>query len=287
MGKRPIQEAHAATDGAQEVVSMKDLTEHSPMKIVVDANLKGAKEFEVQLSLGEPGEPSELVRKLQNPSLREQNEDELTTIRLMNILMSAHPFRDKGVTTIKGANGTKVFWTDKRKTACYLGGGIECIRGYNSSVRVCDNRILVNLGINHSSFFLQGPLVNILTKFNEIHGDDKVLLNRYINRLRVDVTHLSKRLENGVLVYRQRSIWGLAWPGRDGYDQKTKKPIDANPPRFSNGAGIGATADQASFFKYKQDKNGNRLTTGEYITVTQYFKEGMYTTPFVFFLVLT
>lgn len=285
MGKREVREAHAATDGAQEIVAMKDLTVHSPIRVTVDANLRGAKDFDVVLSRGELGEPSQLLTSLDNTSLREQTPAELSTIRLMNILMSAHPFRDAGVATIKSANGTKVFWTDTRKQACYLGGGIECIRGFNSSVRVCDNRILVNLGINHSSFFLQGPLQIIFLKFREVHGDDIVLLNRYINRLRVNVTHLTKRMENGVSVYRQRSIWGLAYPNRDGYDPKTKfkQTTDPNPPVVPR---LGASADEVKFFKYNQDNEGKRLQTGKYISVTDYFKAGMYITPFIFCLVL-
>ncbi|KAJ6126811.1 hypothetical protein N7523_002423 [Penicillium sp. IBT 18751x] len=281
MGNETIRKAHAATDGAQVIVAMKNLLPGSPYEVTIDGSLNAAKRFSVELTLTEKVNPSELVSTLNNIDVRTHPPNGTSFLQIMNILMSAHPFRDTGVTTIRSSNGNKVFWTDGRKQAADLQGGIECIRGFNTSARICDNRIFINLGVNHSSFFHQGPLHNILTLFNAMNPDqppDYVLFNRYINRLRVDVTHLEKRMECGVLVYKQRSIWGLAWPQKDGRTHgthpKTRAKIvpDANPPRFLN-ENIGATADEVSFFRHDKDANGKSLSTGKYVTVTQHFKE--------------
>lgn len=274
MGQRPLRDANAATDSAQEVVTTKNMV--GKYEVTVDSNLK-PKKFLVILTLNANGaqKPGDLVNALDDTSRRVQPTQEDMTLRMMNILMGTHPFQDPGATTIRGAGGNKSFWTDERRRAADPQGGIECIRGFSSSARICDNRIFINLGVNHSSFFHQGPLANIFNLFYQMKGPDLPLLNRYINRLRVDVTHLKKRMVCGVLINRQRSIWGLADSSRDGYDAKLKKRID-NPPRFTNKDKFGATPDEVSFFKCDRNAQGISLTTGKYVTVTQFFKEGMY-----------
>ncbi|CAG8932475.1 unnamed protein product [Penicillium salamii] len=179
---------------------------------------------------------------------------ETNVVRMLNILMSAYPNRTPG-TFIVGRGRNKVFRLDQHKQCHYLGGGIEAVRGYYSSVRLAAGHIMLNLNISHSAMFRPGSLIKMMDEFRAVNGESRELLNSWLSRLKVYALHLPKR-ENGdgQMEFPVKHILGTAKPG-DGQEDK-------HPPRVKN---VASCADNVQFW-YEDGDNGG------YITVTEYFR---------------
>lgn len=266
---RAIAEALPATDGAQELVTVQKLNLESLSPITI--SLGGdddSRKFTLTLIKGTSINPHAFANALGNPRAREQVEEEAVAIRIMNMLMGAVPFSDPRV-VVKGAARNKIVRIDNQRQASDLTGGIECLRAFFSSVRFGGARILLNLNVNHGSFYHPGPLVNLVTGFMRLYGENRPLFNRYVRYLRVNVIHLPPIEEDGIKKPRQKSIFGLASPN-DGRGEE-------NPPRVPR---LGSCANNVQFFEEEKDKSGKPTGKGKYISVADYFKRSKYTPLF-------
>ncbi|KAJ5898937.1 hypothetical protein N7495_003681 [Penicillium taxi] len=231
-----IKTVHGASDSAAEVITVGKITGSLAFKIGLEAGVKKEdKVYDVTLSEG-----IEIDHKVLNGSLLDLKQEhvpsELIAVRALNILMAGYPAEDPKGVAIIGKGRNKYFWIDERKQNADLSGGLECVRGFYSSVRLAAGRVLLNLNVNHSAFFRPGPLQNLMMEFERNWGNDPQLLNRYIRGVRVELNHLKPDLKNGK--FRQRSIWGLAAP-RDGHG-------NPNPPRIKF---MGAGPDDIQFYE--------------------------------------
>lgn len=287
MNESPFKDLSPTTDGSTEIVTLRKLPQIKDIEMFLDvegngrgdghgANLR--KKYTVKISEGGVIDQARLIRDLRNKTVQGKIVDEDVIIRALNIVMAKQPYNDEG-TVITGKTRNKYFWIDGRKQSANLGGGLECIRGFYSSVRLSAGRILLNLNVNHSAFFATGDLSQLIRDFWRVFGPDNQLLNRYIKGVRVEITHLPKvKNEKGELAYRQKSIWGLATmsDGRKG----------ANPPRVKE---YGATPEGVMFFvqDHTDDKSGkpgkpgkSGNLTGRWVTVAQYFDNRKWTLQF-------
>lgn len=259
--------AGSATDKAQELVASQNLEDISPITISVNNDHGEMKEYKITLTLSVTINPQTLLQTFRNTNVKTKAPEEDNAVRMMNILMSGYPSKDQGV-VIKGATRNKVFWIDTRKQVCDLKGGLECLRGFYSSVRPTAGRMLLNLNVSHGTFFRPGPLCNLVREFEEVFKQDRPIFHRYIKFLRVEVTHLPSREEDGKTVRRRKTIWGCATP-----DDAKHSPHPSKVPR------VGSCANNVQFFEEERDKSGNPTGRGDYISVAAYFKKSMYTLP--------
>ncbi|KAJ5172957.1 hypothetical protein N7492_005550 [Penicillium capsulatum] len=271
MNMEVFKQLHAATDGASEIVTVARMPKVG--ELLVSGETPGEEEqrgtrnkdkkpmFKFTFTEGVVIRPAQLMQALRDCHVQEKVNNEDVAIRVLNILMSKHPYDDEG-TVIAGKTRNKYFWIDDRKQSAYLGGGLECIRGFYSSMRLSAGRVLLNINVNHSAFFAPGPLAKLVAEFQMVFGNDLPLLNRYIRSLRVYNTHLPKvKDEYGKMTWRERSIWGLASP-KDG----SRLP---SPPKIKE---LGAAPPDCKFFL--EDPNDGRAgpPSGRYVTVVEYFK---------------
>lgn len=259
MGSKRVIDADGVTDGAAELVTLKQLKELDDMNMGIggNGNSEGQKAYKVSTKPAGSINHKMLLDAIKNKGISSKVTDEDVAIRVLNILLAGIPQKDPG-TVITGKTRNKYFWMDDRKQVASLGGGLECVRGYYSSVRIGTGRLLLNLNVNHSAFFLPGDLSTLVKEFADVFGQDVQLLNRYIRGVRIEVTHLPKDKDaNGKESYRQKSIWGLA-SHRDGARGNHPSKV----PR------LGATPNEVQFYMEDRDRG-----TGRYVTVTDYFKQ--------------
>ncbi|KAJ5168119.1 uncharacterized protein N7482_003713 [Penicillium canariense] len=246
----------AATDGSTELVTLGEIGNISPLTVKVDMNGEGFKEYSVHLDSYGVIDHQKVVTGLRDAALKELIDREAIVVRALNILMGGHPSKDPGTVTI-GKGGNKFFWVDDRQQSADLQGGLECLRGFFASVRLSAGRVLLNLNVTHTAFYTPGPLSRLTEAFEKTFGEDRVLFNRYVRFLRVELTHLNNGTKKGKSP-RVKTIFGLASP-RDGRK-------DAHPPRVPR---LGSCADNVQFWMEERDKPGE----GAYISVTDYFKK--------------
>ncbi|TLS21360.1 uncharacterized protein PpBr36_10228 [Pyricularia pennisetigena] len=142
-----------------------------------------------------------------------------------------------------------------------LGGGLEAIRGFFTSIRPATGRLLININVTSAAFYKQGTLANLIRSFGNQSLFD---LEKFLKRLRVEPSHLeSKANQKGAgssqpSRKRYRTIFGLAREG-DG----ASMPPNERPkiPRF------GASPGQVLFWLAREGEKGR------YVTVKQYFQQ--------------
>ncbi|KAJ5823479.1 hypothetical protein N7447_005819 [Penicillium robsamsonii] len=251
-----------ATDGATEIVTTELLPKDSPSFICSMGNGGGhgsgsSKNYtgpwDITLNHERSYSPADMIAAARDINRREELKDEAPSLRVLNILMSAYPFKDPGVYIIgKGRN--KFFRMGRGKQSMDMGGGAEATRGFFSSVRVCAGQIMINLNVSHGAFFTPGPLTKLLKEYVIIHKHDADTLNRWVRGLKVYATHLKPR-ENGAGLQEKpiKSILGIASPddGRGGI----------HPPKVLR---VGSSASNVKFWREEGEKKG-------YISVTEYF----------------
>jgi eukaryotic translation initiation factor 2C len=85
----------------------------------------------------------------------------LETIQALNVIMAYGPGSDKNMATA-GGNKFYPFGSHPQVQAVPLGGGLDALRGYFTSVRTSVNRILVNVNVATGAFYKSGPLLDVL-----------------------------------------------------------------------------------------------------------------------------
>jgi hypothetical protein len=259
-------EIGAATDGTTEIVLNQQLDDTSSFRrrIGNTAVAAGDRRPLYQLNLIYQGslKPAHFMALLRNPKQRGLMENEAMMLRVLNIVMSAYPYKDPGV-YISGKGRTKFFRMGPGKEAWNLGGGIEAARGYFSSCRFGTGKILLNLNVNHGSFYKPGPLSTLIKDYISVWGEDRDSIGRYLRGLKVYVTHLPKREDAfGKPEYAIKSIWGVATT----HDGKFKGHNPKEAPRVLR---LASSPINVHFWLNQEGK------PGRYITVLEYFEKSI------------
>lgn len=212
-------------------------------------------------------EHKKIMELLRRPNTRYPIQDEQNLIRVMNILMTAYPFTQRDRVKIVGKGTTKFFplGSQSRQHYAQLGGGLECGRGFFTSVRLGAGRLLLNLNVCHNSMYLAGPFINMTNQFVQEHGEDRQAFNAFVKSVRVELTHLPKEMIDGQLRYPQKHVWGLASPGDTG---GTKTRV----------ARLGSSPSNVQFFE--NDRSDPSGVKGRWVTVAEYFARSKYSPPY-------
>ena len=267
----PFKGIGVATDGATEIVTTELLPDNPPMFTVTmpNGNGHGAGGRRATGSYNGPWNiklvhkvsisPHALKVCLRDTNYRaskEEIQNEANLVRMLNILMSAYPYKSPG-THIAGKGRNKVYRLDNRKQSMDMRGGVEAVRGYYSSVRLGAGRIMLNLNISHGCFYKPGLLVTTINEFSAMWGQDRDRLNSYVKGLKVYALHLPPR-ENGTGKKERpiKTIIGLACPG-DGPNGRDKHPAKVKQ--------LGSSANNVQFYWNKEDGSSG------FVTITDYF----------------
>lgn len=72
-----------------------------------------------------------------------------------------------------------------------LGGGLEALRGYFSSVRTSVNRVLLNVNVATGAFYKHGPLLDMLSAFGPPQSEAEWRrMNSFVRKLRFETNYL-------------------------------------------------------------------------------------------------
>ena len=89
-------------------------------------------------------------------------------LQALNILFGHYA---KSTSTITMVGGNRAFTSDKSTEKTSLGVGVEAVRGYFLSVRLCSSSSMVNVNVSHSAFYETIPLEEFLWKVLSKIGD--------------------------------------------------------------------------------------------------------------------
>lgn len=88
----------------------------------------------------------------------------LETIQALNVIMAHGPSSDRNIATA-GGNKFYPFQGHPQLQMAPLGGGLDALRGYFTSVRTSVNRILVNVNVATGAFYKSGPLLDVMRDY--------------------------------------------------------------------------------------------------------------------------
>jgi eukaryotic translation initiation factor 2C len=121
----------------------------------------------------------------------------LETIQALNVIMGHGPGSDRSMTTA-GGNKFFPFGNHPQLQKAPLGGGLDALRGYFTSVRTSVNRILINVNVATGAFYKSGPLLDVMTDFGR---PQNVMQHRklaaFVRKLRFETNYLPESGKGG------------------------------------------------------------------------------------------
>ncbi|KAI9845325.1 MAG: hypothetical protein M1837_004947 [Sclerophora amabilis] len=156
----------------------------------------------------------ELMDYLSSTTASTRCENKESVLQALNVAMSRKPSNAQDVVSFPGTN--RFFPTSG--VLGNLGGGLLALRGYYCSVRTATLRLLVNVNSITATFYMPGPLVELMKAFrSSCKGRWETLMHHFLKGLRVETSHL--KTKKGVL--KKKVISGLArtpFPGAGAKD---------------------------------------------------------------------
>jgi eukaryotic translation initiation factor 2C len=124
----------------------------------------------------------------------------LETIQALNIIMAYGPSSQRDITTA-GGNKFYPFGTHPQLQIANLGGGLQALRGYFSSVRTSVNRILVNVNVATGAFYKSGPLLEVMNDFTGGRDPENDVQQRkmaaFVRKLRFETNYITDTDKSG------------------------------------------------------------------------------------------
>jgi eukaryotic translation initiation factor 2C len=124
----------------------------------------------------------------------------LETIQALNVIMAHGPSSDRNI-AVAGGNRFYPFGTHPQLQFADLGGGLQALRGYFSSVRTSVNRILVNVNVATGAFYKSGPLLEVLNDFtggrNPENDFQQRKMSTFVRKLRFETNYIPDTGKDG------------------------------------------------------------------------------------------
>ena len=188
-----------------------------------------AKQYRVQLQSTGLLTVSELINHLTSSQAGLMFGSKEEIIQALNIVVGHHP---KAAPTIATVATNRHFNRNAGpQDRMSLGAGLQAIRGLFLSVRAATTRILVNVQVKNMAFYDEGPLDRIMHAYMEQNGPNKINLAKFLKKLSIDVTHITRTNRSGRRIPRIKTIQGMAT--RDDGRNSAHPPI---VPQFGAGA---------------------------------------------------
>jgi eukaryotic translation initiation factor 2C len=122
----------------------------------------------------------------------------LETIQALNVIMGHGSGSDRSIATASG-NKFFPFGNHPQLQMAPLGGGLDALRGYFTSVRTSVNRILVNVNVATGAFYKSGPLLDVMADFGPIPANPMQYrkLAAFVRKLRFETNYLPETGKGG------------------------------------------------------------------------------------------
>ena len=295
---------HIVTDFKSTLVSRRRLSPDTAQATIQyraegeDEPRAHATSYQLRVEENGPLTVSDLTDYLTSTNVSTTYADQLPMLQALNIFLGHHTKSSPAITTV---GSTKSFSLSENSPKFDLGAGLTALRGFFSSVRVATCRILVNVNVSHGAFYDAIPLDELIQRYGSAHQYNRIKLQSFLKRVRVRVIHLAeKKNKAGETLARVKTIFGLAnendGQGLDHPPRVVKFGAGPKEVEFflndSSGAPSSSSTGQpagtpASKKKGKGKKGGapsqgpsqGVLQGGRYITVYDFFRNGIYPIP--------
>ncbi|KAF2153636.1 PAZ domain-containing protein [Myriangium duriaei CBS 260.36] len=201
-----------------------------------------------------PARPSAWVRSLplhHKSNFSASKRDQV--VEVLNVILSHYPQEHSTTTTTMTSNHHFLFRGSVQSSD--LGGVLTAIRGYSHNVRQATGRMLVNVNINHATFFRHSSVIDLINGA-KAHGKTFWQIERFLKKILVEPIHLPvRRNKAGEKLPRVVTIFGLA-----NIDDGHELP---HPPEVHE---WGANPSQAN-------QTMTAPPEGRYMTVADYFEQ--------------
>lgn len=223
--------------------------------------------------------PSDLLDYLTSANASAMFESKAEVVQAMNIVMGYQPKSSQSVASI-GAN--RHYALSPGLAEKYnLGAGLEVLRGFFISARAATSRLLVNVQVKYAACYQEGPLSAVIAEYRQGGSPNIYRLEAFLKKLRVRVTHISKKNKKGETIPRFKAIAGLATRG-DGTSSSEPPKVSAHGAGphdvqfFLAQPGQQPPASQSSSGKKgKKPANAGPAQAGRYTTVADFFHQSM------------
>ncbi|GIC93068.1 argonaute/piwi family protein [Aspergillus udagawae] len=263
------EQSNIATDGHQTFISRRRLDiPDQPLRVCSDTN----DTYHLRVRYTGTLASDELVAQSTSGNREERMvcqtlpaKDEF--IQALNIIVGHYPRYASSQFVSVGSN--RHFDINDRPIS--LGAGLNVLRGLFVSVKVIDNRLLVNIQPKYAAYYEAQRLDRLIAAFLRDKGPDMGQLAVYLRGLRVQLLHLKSKMRGRRSLPRIKTIFGLAMPG-DGRNL-AYPPIVRRP---------GGGAQEVLFFRQNNSTSQPRMRSPTqrkspisegYMTVSAYFQE--------------
>ncbi|UJO17421.1 uncharacterized protein CLAFUR5_06458 [Fulvia fulva] len=221
MGGAKTKKLTLPPEGGAPVFASSD-TEGVP-DFVKQARDRNAFEFRINYqSSFDPRHIIEYLKSRQGGATYAGNGD---VVQLFNIILAKTPNSADAVRAV-GQNNFYPFHGHPGIDGYDLGGGLEALRGYYTSVRPAINRLLVNLNVTSGAFFKPLPVIDLLREFNGSPDQQEA----FIRMLKVRCPYI-KDGQTTPFMTKIKTIVGFAKP--TDRDRRVKRFGNAKEVKFS------------------------------------------------------
>ncbi|TKA77518.1 hypothetical protein B0A49_03604 [Cryomyces minteri] len=106
-----------------------------------------------------------------------------------------------------------------------LGGGLEALRGYYTSVRTSVARLLVNVNVATGAFYKDGPLLELMRHFKDDNNAQdprfNAKLSAFLKGVRVETSYM-KRSDKKTTIKKVKTVLGLCRSPAGGHSKQIK-----------------------------------------------------------------
>ncbi|KAL4977719.1 ribonuclease H-like domain-containing protein [Aspergillus desertorum] len=209
-------------------------------------------------------DPADLLNYLTSSNAASMLHEKAEILQALNIILGHYPKSAESVASV-GTNKHYAIHDDVAEKF-NLGSGLEALRGYFVSVRAATARLLVNVQVKYVACYQEGPLYQVVREFQYANGRSVYTLKKFLNRVRVRISHIKRKNKRGEDIPRIKTIINVA-TFQDGNSLE-------NPPKVKS---VGAGPNDVSFFldapdQGKKSKPAGPKPSGSYITVAEFFE---------------
>ncbi|KAI0481304.1 RNA interference and gene silencing protein [Xylariaceae sp. FL0804] len=224
---------------------------------------------------------SELVNHLTSTQAGLMLGSQEEIIQALNIVLGHYPKSEPSTVTI--AQRRHFSLVSSQDDQMSLGGGLQVIRGFFMSARAATARVLLNVQVKNMAFYEEKPLNLVMNDYMHSNGPNLRRLARFLKKVSVDVTHITRKNSKGQRIARIKMIQDFAT--KDDGHKMAHRPIMSMP--FGAGAkdvqffleqgpgtpGQSAPAAGGGGKKGKKAPKAGPAPAGRYVTVFDFFKE--------------
>ncbi|KAK2046757.1 Piwi-domain-containing protein [Colletotrichum somersetense] len=174
-----------------------------------DKPRQNATEYVVKLRYADTLTVAELTEHLTSTDWTANYANKLPMIQLLNIFLNYH---SKSSRDLVAVSSSKTFSLSQTSAARDFSAGLTAIRGFFTSVQTATCRILVNINVSHSAFYQEGPLDQLILRFDpQLRGKNRI--KAFLKGLRIRTTHFpEKKNKRDEVIHQIKTIFRLATP---------------------------------------------------------------------------